>query len=86
MAYPDFPYPTHLPSFISAGDVEKYLEDYAHHFDLMKHIKLNHEVISVKPHSGHNSNKKLTWNLAVKDVQSSVVQDIFYDAIVVCNG
>jgi len=41
MAFPGFPFPDHLPSFIKHQDVLKYLEDYATHYDLLQYIKVD---------------------------------------------
>ena len=41
MAFPGYPFPENLPSFIRHEDVLKYLEDYSQHYDLQKLIKVN---------------------------------------------
>ena len=41
MAFPDFPFSEKLPSFMNHEDVLNYLKDYAHHFDLLKFIKVS---------------------------------------------
>ena len=40
MAYPGFPFPKHLPSFVVHKDVLQYLQDYAKHYDVEKFIKV----------------------------------------------
>lgn len=40
MAFPDFPFPEGDESFLHHSEVQKYLEDYAQHFDLYPHIKV----------------------------------------------
>ena len=40
MAYPDYPFPKHLPSFIAHEDVLTYLDNYAKHFDIEKFIEV----------------------------------------------
>ena len=40
MAYPGFPFPKHLPSFVVHKDVLQYLQDYAKHYDIEKFIKV----------------------------------------------
>ena len=85
MAYPDFPFPKHLPSFVLTKDVGKYLEDYAQHFDLMKHIKLEHEVLSVKVKYADDRAKNV-WQVAVKNLRNNVVDTNVFDAVVVCSG
>ena len=82
MAYPDSPFPKHLPSFMPTEEVGKYLEDYAQHFDLMKSIRLEHEVVSVKPTYDDDAE----WEIVVKNVRNNTVHTRVFDAVVVCNG
>lgn len=50
MGYPDYPYPTEIEdSFITSQQVLEFLRSYADHFNLRPHIKLQHEVIRVRP-------------------------------------
>mgnify|MGYP002803372342 FL=1 len=84
MAYPDFPFAKHLPSFISTEEVGNYLQDYADHFDLMKSIKVDHEVLSVKPM--HEEDGKQTWKIVVKNLRNETIHTSIFDAVVVCNG
>lgn len=50
MGYPDFLYPSEIKeSFITSHQVLDFLRSYADHFDLRPHIKLQHEVIRVRP-------------------------------------
>lgn len=49
MVFPDFPFPSYLPSFPSHHDVLKYLQQYADHYDLTRCIRfgtLVEEVIA----------------------------------------
>nr|CAD2151523.1 unnamed protein product [Meloidogyne enterolobii] len=48
MAYSDFPPPPEWPNFMHHSYVQKYLEMYAKHFDLIKYIHFNTEVIEVR--------------------------------------
>ena len=84
MAFPEFPFPDNLPSFMRHGEVLKYLEDYADHFGLRKYINFQTEVISVKP---RENMEQLTWEVITKDLQSfKAEQTGIFDAVVVCNG
>lgn len=50
MGYPDYLYPSEIKeSFITSHQVLDFLRSYADHFDLRPHIKLQHEVIRVRP-------------------------------------
>ena len=40
MSFPDFPYPSDLPSFIQSTHVLQYLKDYMEPFDLDKYIQV----------------------------------------------
>ena len=53
MAFPDFPFPDAYPDYMTHEMVLQYLRNYAHKFDLMKHIK----VITVE----YISHTWLTW-------------------------
>lgn len=57
----------------------KYMHDYAAHFDLMKHVKLNAEVTSI-------SRVGKLWRVTVKflDTGNTLTED--YDAVAVCVG
>ena len=85
MAFPEFPFPPNLPSFIGHELVLKYLEGYANQFGLRKFIKFQNEVISVKP--CENEEGLVTWQVVTKDLRNSgAEQTEFFDAVVVCNG
>eukprot|EP00051_Salpingoeca_urceolata_P016770 m.224849 g.224849 ORF g.224849 m.224849 type:complete len:272 (-) comp18777_c0_seq10:662-1477(-) len=49
MAYPDVPFPSHLPSFLGHADVQRYLEDYAERFALRPLLRLRTKVTDVTP-------------------------------------
>ena len=84
MAYPDLPFPQQLPSFITNGDVMKYLETYTEHFGLMSYVKFNHQVLSVKPVL--KNKEKITWDVVVKDLTNETIHKSVFDAVIVCNG
>ena len=63
--------------------VVTYLNDYAEQFDLLKHVKLQHEVISVKP---CQNEEQLTWQVVIKDLKTGGIDHEVFDAVVVCNG
>lgn len=84
MAFPDFPFPEGDESFLHHSEVQKYLEDYAQHFDLYPHIKFSHHVEEVKPiikDTGPPS-----WSIKVKDLNSGEFSTTVCDALLVCNG
>lgn len=80
MEFPDHKYPENTVSYTPQRDVLKFIHSYADRFDLMRHIKLSHSVISVKPMDGEK------WEIIVKDLLNKTFQTNIYDAIMVCNG
>ena len=83
MAFPEFPFPEHLPSFMTSRNVAKYLKDYAKHFDLLKYVKLQREIISVKP---CQNEEQFTWQVVSKDMNNGRTDNEEFDAVIVCNG
>lgn len=50
MGYLDFPYPQSMQeSFVGSQVVLDFLNLYADHYNLKRHIKFQHEVVRVKP-------------------------------------
>lgn len=73
--YSDFPMPTNWPDFPSAAQMLSYLQSYAAHHDLRRHIALRSEVVRVAP----APNDK--W-----EVQLASGERRIYAGVVVCNG
>lgn len=80
MEYPDHKYPENSVSYPPHNDVLKFIHSYADRFDLRRHIKLSHSVISVKPVDNDR------WEVIVKDLANGAFETKIYDAILVCNG
>ena len=70
---------------MSHQQVLKYLEDYATHFDLRKHIHFNSIVTSVRPVIGEDSCRP-QWEVVVSNVDTSESQIFQFEAVIVCNG
>uniref|UniRef100_A0A0B6Y0T3 Flavin-containing monooxygenase n=1 Tax=Arion vulgaris TaxID=1028688 RepID=A0A0B6Y0T3_9EUPU len=86
MAYPDYSFPE-LPSFVGHADVQKYLEDYAAHFDVLKYIKFQTIVTSVKPVCDKTNPFGTSWEVTTKSgTNFSVEKTSTFNAIIVCNG
>ncbi len=49
MFFPDFPFPSHLPSYVTHQEVLQYLQDYTEHYKLRQFIKFGTLVEQVKP-------------------------------------
>ena len=78
-ALSDFPYPDDYPEWPSGEQVQRYLDAYAQHFDLYKHLRLDTAVTStfLEKDSGR-------W--AVKSTRAGTSTTETFDYLVVCNG
>ncbi|XP_017125829.2 senecionine N-oxygenase [Drosophila elegans] len=80
MGYPDYSYPDDIAeSFITSNQVLQFLRSYAEHFKLKPHIKLQHEVIRVRPRLDD-------WEVYVWDHSTDTCDPVYYDFVYVCNG
>lgn len=89
-------------SYVAANEMLKYLEDYADHFDLKKHIKViiknNNRQIYYKllyiqfELQFHHHVKEISplagdrWNVTVIDLQEKIVETLEFDGVVICIG
>ncbi|KAJ3177422.1 hypothetical protein HDU87_004441 [Geranomyces variabilis] len=78
MTFSDFPFPKDHPNYASHTAYEDYLESYAQHFDLTRHIILNAPVIAVS----HIENGR--W--VVSSRRGSESQTATYDRLIVAVG
>ena len=78
-ALSDFPYPDEYPEWPSGEQVQRYLEDYARHFDLCKHLRLDTVVTAAvcDQESGQ-------WTVTSTHVGAIATET--FDYLVVCNG
>ena len=83
LCYSDFPQSHEWPNFLPHYLVHEYLEKYADHFDLRQHVKLEHEVLQVKPCSENGSTH---WEIAVRDLRTGIESVNVFDAVMVCAG
>ncbi|XP_011209077.2 uncharacterized protein LOC105230162 [Bactrocera dorsalis] len=80
MGYPDYSYPSEIEqSFVPSAEVLKFLQSYAQHFDLSKYIKLQHEIIRVRP-----LDEK--WEIYIRDIKNDTFIKEIFDFVFVCNG
>lgn len=70
-----FPMPADYPDFPSAQQMWEYLNAFANHFDLRKHIELNQLVKFVRPIAGNQ------WEVTFANEQQRI-----YKGILLCNG
>lgn len=82
MAFPGFPFPSNLPSFMKHEDVLQYLKDYAKHYDILKLIKFDTMVDRVEPIDKKTGQ---VWKVSYRSTNTGANEEI-YDAVIVCNG
>ena len=78
-ALSDFPYPDDYPEWPSGKQVQRYLEDYAQHFALYEHLRLNTVVTST-------TLEKASGRWAVTSIYAGTSTTETFDYLVVCNG
>lgn len=83
MAFPDYPFPQQLPSYVHHPDVLAYLEDYANQFNLLPYIKFRTSVESLSRQEDQGKNY---WTLTYTDLDSHQTTSATFDAVVICNG
>ena len=92
MAFPGFPFPSHLPSFIPHSDMLKYLQDYTAHYDLTQYVEFYTQVVKVAPAMLPAGEKKRVelddclWAVTTRKVPSGDEKEEIFDMIMICNG
>ncbi|MBW4507671.1 MAG: NAD(P)-binding domain-containing protein [Scytonematopsis contorta HA4267-MV1] len=81
-SYPDYPLPDSYPEWPSGEQVNAYLESYANHFELLKRIQFNTEVIALKAiDNGHKG-----WEVTTRIFDGIVIETSCFDFVAICNG
>ncbi|XP_053687772.1 senecionine N-oxygenase-like [Sabethes cyaneus] len=80
MGFPDYEMPQQRRSYIHSSEVLKFIQNYANHFEVDKHIRFEHSVEEVKL---TNTNK---WEVRVKDLARDETETMIFDFVLVCNG
>eukprot|EP00057_Strongylocentrotus_purpuratus_P034525 XP_795573.2 PREDICTED: dimethylaniline monooxygenase [N-oxide-forming] 2 [Strongylocentrotus purpuratus] len=83
MSFSDFSYPRHVPPFLTSDDVLQYLQNYAEHFNLLKHIHFNTTVIEVTKAVDFKETGK--WNVCTQ-AQGEQPKTETFDAVMMCSG
>jgi len=78
--YPDWPLPPGTPDFTPGPLFQRYMEDYAAHFGVTPHIRLNSDVAAVRP----RQDGRPGWALLVRDKGGEREED--FDLLVVAVG
>ncbi|XP_034310113.2 uncharacterized protein [Magallana gigas] len=88
MEIPGFPFPKEWnKSYITRQQCLEYLNMFADHFNLRKHIRFHTHVRNVQPLKEVSENGKSKWLLTFSPVnQMSEVKQEKFDAVFVCNG
>ncbi|XP_069335356.1 flavin-containing monooxygenase 5-like [Eulemur rufifrons] len=81
-AYSDFPFPDHLPNYLHNSRIMEYLQMYAQHFDLMKHIRFLANVCSVKRRADFSCTGQ--WDVVVEAAGKQ--ESHVFDGVMVCSG
>ncbi|KAH3772799.1 dimethylaniline monooxygenase [N-oxide-forming] 1-like [Dreissena polymorpha] len=81
MAFPGFPFPEELPSFMHHTDVQNYLERYCSHYGLERYLLFNTKVQQVTP---LRRDSKTEWNVTYCTNGKQHCE--IFDAVMVCNG
>jgi hypothetical protein len=81
--FPDFPMPDWWPDYPHHSQVLSYLERYADHFDLRRHIWFGTEVTGVRPVDGERGG----WDVTTRSTGAGGAGRTYrYSAVVVANG
>jgi hypothetical protein len=80
---PDFPMPDWWPDYPHHRQVLSYLERYADHFDLRRHIWFGTEVIRARPVPGDADGQ---WDVTTRSTGGGTGRTHRYAAVVVANG
>jgi dimethylaniline monooxygenase (N-oxide forming) len=79
--FTDFPFPAGTNSYPTSSQVDKYLNDYADHFNLRSHLRLSTSVTSIVRDEGRDK-----WLVKVTDVVSSKSEDLYFDKVIMASG
>ncbi|KAF6740043.1 Flavin-containing monooxygenase FMO GS-OX-like 3 [Oryzias melastigma] len=87
MMFPDFPFASHLSSFLPHQEVLRYLENYCQNHGVQPHIRFNTLVERVKPVAMTTEavREKTVWEVTSSDASGRRRVETF-DAVLVCSG
>ncbi|KAM7470978.1 hypothetical protein LguiA_009161 [Lonicera macranthoides] len=100
--FSDFPWPPSVTDeFPTQQEVFDYLQSYATHFDLLRHVKFNSKAVKISYEGPNDSemnawtlwggtgepfSSKGKWNLTVQDTRSLSTEDYKVDFVILCVG
>ncbi|XP_058833425.1 senecionine N-oxygenase-like [Topomyia yanbarensis] len=80
MGFPDYEMPPQDRSYIHSSEVLQFVQNYANHFGVVKHIQFEHSVEQVKPFGNDQ------WEVQVRDLRRNERETLIFDYVLVCNG
>nr|XP_054494169.1 dimethylaniline monooxygenase [N-oxide-forming] 4-like isoform X3 [Agelaius phoeniceus] len=80
--FSDFPFPEDFPNYLPHSLVLEYLRMYARHFDLLRHIRLQTTVLSVRKCPDFSTSGR--WEVVTES--RGVRESHVFDAVMVCTG
>ncbi|XP_004688156.1 PREDICTED: dimethylaniline monooxygenase [N-oxide-forming] 5-like isoform X2 [Condylura cristata] len=81
-AYSDYPFPAHFPNYMHNSKLMEYLRMYVRHFHLLKHIRFQTRVCSVRRRPDFSCTGQ--WDVVV-ETEGKQESHVF-DGIMVCTG
>ncbi|XP_031451536.1 dimethylaniline monooxygenase [N-oxide-forming] 3-like isoform X1 [Phasianus colchicus] len=82
MCYPDFPFPDDYPNYIHNTRLQKYIRDYAQHFDLLRHIRFKTTVTKIRKRPDFSATGQ--WEVVTR--KDGKEEAAVFDAVMVCTG
>ncbi|KAE9555400.1 hypothetical protein FO519_001412 [Halicephalobus sp. NKZ332] len=83
-AYSDFPPPADFANYMHNRQMLEYLKAYAEHFKLKKHIKFNHQVLSIERSEDYCTTGE--WEVTYIDIINDQVFREKFDGVMICTG
>ncbi|GIY17648.1 flavin-containing monooxygenase 5 [Caerostris darwini] len=83
-AFSDFPPPSEFPNYMHNSQVDQYLHMYAEKFELLSHIRFNHEVINVSKFQDYDATGR--WKITFKTLPEQEIFEEICDGVMVCIG
>lgn len=89
-AFSDFPPPAELPNFMRHNHYMDYIHSYVRHFELEKHLKLEHEIIKCWPEwrepDAENSQQHIKWLAQMRHLRTTEQFLYQFDRLMVAAG
>ncbi|VDL72517.1 unnamed protein product [Nippostrongylus brasiliensis] len=83
-AYSDFPPPKDAANFMHNAELLDYFRSYAERFDLLKHIRFEHKVISIRRNIRFAETGQ--WDVEWLDLRTNNTATEVFDGVMVCTG